>query len=795
MKKTVLSALALVPAALAAVLLTGCATSAPSPAAALAATTASAPAAKPAPVLKPQKRVDALLKSLEGAKSTYSNRIERLSALLAEPDFATNAANAAYVRLKVLDLCFMPAWTKVTLWDPGLAALHVESNAKALLDDPELPPATKIPVAAKLALFLAGEERFAEAEKVARAAIAITTADGGTATPKDLQARALFILADVFRWQDRFEDAMATLIVAMPFLPAEAAAKASGLARDFGHEDALPSIWRAADVPFDEFDYYADYRLDFKRSYSGVTDLLPGYADVRRRALDYVVCATNPPARRFHVACSFFLPAHDDDAKKAIDSLRGTDFSRLSPLAWWDAKIVTDIFLQGDNARFAELGDIFGAAPFMNTEPVRLARVAALGACGRAKEGAALAAKWAGDETATFSKANRLWLSAAADILAGRNADGIVEGSGLSAGERANLFADLAGVCCEWGRTDLAESFAARHDALIVTTEPRICNVVFSEKPILSADDWRRLWPGLEKHHCDIKFQGSLQFLETDVATGVRREVALDKEGKPFSFMEMTAACDVRGLHIFLRLETDQARAIEHGFGNAGTCETYLAPGAGQPYTCIGVGPRGIEYTFHTTYDNLNHRRLDTTGRKAKSSFSTETFFSDTDYTIHLFYAWEPFAGKLPAPGRDWRFDCLSTQPFGRYSWGGSQGVHSASAWGSLRFDLAPAQLAAIRRRLLYTTFRGYASISFVPSAKLNLFDYWKDPAIGDPGFYEKCLRPLEQELKGYADRVKEDMTDDEVNEVFTKGLVRWITLRDTIQDLHRRYLAEKYAE
>ena len=782
------------PAFVAAALLAGCSTQGPATATATV-PAAKSDAAKPAPPLKPQQRVDALLKKLANAKSTYSNRIERLSALLAEPDFATNAANAAYVRLKVLDLCFTPAWTSVTLWEPGLANIHVEPNAHALLADKNLPPATRIAAAAKLARYLAGEERHAEAEKVARDAIAITTAGDGTATPKDLKARALFILADVFRWQDRFEDAMATLIVAMPFLPGETAAKASGLARDFCHEDTLPAIWRAANVPFDEFDYYADYRLDFKRSYSGVTDLLPGYTDVRRRALDYVVCATNPPARRFHVACSFFLPAHDDDARKAIDSLRGTDFSRLSPLFWWDAKIVTDIFIQGDNARFAELGDIFCAAPFMNTESVRLARVAALGACGRAKEGAALAAKWADDEKATFSNANRLWLRAAADILAGRNADGIVEGSGLPAGERAKLFAAIAGVCCEWGRTGLAESFAARHDALIMTSAPRVCNVTFSEKPILSADDWRRLWPRLEKHHCDIKFQGSLQFLETDVATGVRREVALDKDGKPFSFMEMTAACDVRGLHIFLRLETDQARAIERGFGNAGTCETYLAAGVGQPYTCIGVGPRGIEYTFQTTYDNPNQRRLDTTGRKARSSFSAETFFTDTDYTIHLFYAWEPFAGKLPAPGRDWRFDCLSTQPFGRYSWGGSQGVHSASAWGSLHFDLKPAQLADIRRRLIYSTFRGYANISFVPSAKLNLFDYWKDPAIGDPGFYEKCLRPLEQELKGYADRVKEDMTDDEVNEIFTKGLVRWITLRDTIEGLHRRYLAEKYTD
>ena len=785
MKKTALSALvpATFTAALAAALLAGCATSAPTP----ADTKAAAPAAKPAPKLRPTQRVDAFIKSIDNNKNNFSNRIVQVAALLEEPDFATNAVNRAYIREKIAEMCFTPPWTKITLWDPNLKYVYLLPNVRAILDDPELPAGNKLGAAAKLARFLAGEGRFDEAEKVARDAIALPGL--GERIP-DHKGRALFILADVYRWQDRYDEAMAALMEAMKTLPEEAARKACSLAFDFDHADRIPEIWKAADKPFAEFDYYTN-----ERSGAGkYGDLLPGFDDARRRALAYVLTTTNAPANRLRAVRCFFLNGRDADSKKAIASLRGADFSWLRASDWSLTKQITELFTRGDYARFVELCEILDAAPLVATAPLRLARVSALGAVGREKDGAALAAKFAADE-ALFKPAERAWLAAAAAILSGKPGDGVVEAANLPPDDRATVYANLAGACHTWGRADLAEAFAAKHEALFVPPPKRVSNVFFSETPIDSAEVLRRVWPQLDVQRCDATWRGSLQFLETDVATGVRRDIAVDKEGKPFSFMEIATACDVKGVHVFLRLETDQARAIERGFGQAGSCETYFAPGVGQPYTCVGVGPRGLEYSFPTTYDNANHRRLDTTGRKAATSFSAKTYYTDQDYTIHLFYAWNPFAGKLPAPGAEWRFECISAQPFGRYTWGGSQGVHNASAWGSLRFDLTPEQLTAIRRRLLYATFRSYANISFAPSATMNVFEYWKDPGVGDRAFYDKCLAPLEAELKGYAARVKEDMSDAEVNEVFSKGLVRWINLRDTIEGLHRRYLAEKFTE
>ena len=782
MKKLAISAL--IPAAFAAALLVGCATPTPAPIDAKADAKAAAPAAKPAPPLRPAQRVDALLQSI--GKSSASNRIAKVAALLEEPDFASNAANRAYVREKIIDISLFPG--SITLWDPNLKHVHVVPNARAILDDPELPAGGKLNAAAKLARYLAGEGRFDEAEKVARDLLAMP---GLGERFKDHKGRALFILADVFRWQDRYDEAMAALMEAMKTLPEEAARKACALAFDFDHADKIPEIWKAANRPFAEFDYYTSTRGSHPRygvGYYG--DLLPGYDDARRRALAYVLNVTNPPASRFTAARYFFLNGHDPDSNKAIASLRGADFSSLRGGDGW----LTELFTRGDYGRFVEMCEILESAPLTATAPLRLARISALGAVDRAKDGAALAAKYAADEQ-SFKPTERAWLAAAAAILSGKSCDGIVEAANLPPNSRASVYAYLSGACHTWGREDLSEAFAAKHEALLVPPPKRVSNVYFSETPIDSAEVVRRVWPKLDVQRVDATWRGSLQFLETDVATGVRRNVAVDKSGKPFSFMEIATACDVRGVHVFLRLETDQARAIERGFGEVGSCETYFAPGVGQPYTCIGVNPRGLEFTFHTTYDNANHRRLDTTGKKANTSFSTKTYYTDHDYTIHLFYAWNPYAGKLPVPGTEWRFECISAQPFGRYTWGGSQGVHNASAWGSLRFDLKPAQLTAIRRRLLYSTFRSYANISFAPYATMSIFEYWKDPGVGDRAFYDKCLAPLEAELKGYAACVKDGMTDAEVDEVFSKGRVRWINLRDTIEGLHRRYLAEKYTD
>ena len=147
---------------------------------------------------------------------------------------------------------------------------------------------------------------------------------------------------------------------------------------------------------------------------------------------------------------------------------------------------------------------------------------------------------------------------------------------------------------------------------------------------------------------------------------------------------------------------------------------------------------------------------------------------------------WSAFYQKLPAAsGTEWRFECLADG----HSWGGSQGVHESSSWGRLVFDLKPGELAAIRRRLVYDTCKAWSRSGH---GALSAFDRWGDPVVGDPEFYEECLKPLEAELKAQAAKVRPDMSDDEVNEVYEKGAKVWIGLDHEIDALRREWLLGK---
>ena len=59
----------------------------------------------------------------------------------------------------------------------------------------------------------------------------------------------------------------------------------------------------------------------------------------------------------------------------------------------------------------------------------------------------------------------------------------------------------------------------------------------------------------------------------------------------------------------------------------------------------------------------------------------------------------------------------------------------------------------------------------------------------------ERRRKKIEEQLAGYAARVKADMSDAEVNEIFEKGLVRMRGLKYEIDRLRREYLARKMTE
>ena len=371
--------------------------------------------------------------------------------------------------------------------------------------------------------------------------------------------------------------------------------------------------------------------------------------------------------------------------------------------------------------------------------------IISLGVIGRKAEAAEYARKWAAREKIKPVDAVRFRFYEA--ILSGKSTDGLMDQS-LSRKDQAAVYLSAARQTLTWNMSDLSEKYTKEYKKFFVPFEPRRFVVNYSDTPISGIAAWRKIYPELEKQYCDIPYRGSMEFLETDVSTGnrsVNTEVKTDTVSKN---MEMTAVCDRYGLHVFLRCEDENARDIERGFAPGIATEIYFAPGRNQPYICIGGGVATVDFLWQSSYNHKNHTRL--IQNQAKPTFRHEAEFTDKDYVLHLFFAWDSYYNKLPENGRNWRFECLAWAPSGGFSWGGSQGIHSASSWGDLEFKLNKKQIAEIKRELIAKTYRNYKQVPKSPGITENLFQCWADDAIGDPVFYDKYLKDLEKELDSY---------------------------------------------
>ena len=77
-------------------------------------------------------------------------------------------------------------------------------------------------------------------------------------------------------------------------------------------------------------------------------------------------------------------------------------------------------------------------------------------------------------------------------------------------------------------------------------------------------------------------------------------------------------------------------------------------------------------------------------------------------------------------------------------------------------------------------------------SVQEGVFSHWSDDELGDPDFYEACLKPLMAELDPVAEKVKVGMSDADVRAIARAYLSRFRDIRFEVARLRARYLAEK---
>ena len=734
---------------------------------AIAAASVSAEAAKKPAARNIQKEVDAEIGALKKNKRvTYREIVQRLEELRNGADARTNAMFRAWLDGKIVGLCKMPGWTALKRFDKPWATAYIPGVCRREIEAADCPNANKLGFYRSLAQWQAGEKDDAAAEKTARAAMALPGLTEGEAN----QART--ILIDAYRWAGRYDDAQREIRELQKADAKWAARIGAELAHDYGRDDEAQAYWTAAKDPYAELMWYAENDAAAKRE----------------AALAFVVSTAHSEAERRNVFCNYFIDDKSELGDRARQAAADFDFTKAGSVV---TRRINTVYARGDWPFLVKLHDALPKLPWFGGVGQTRALLFSLIAVGRGGEVAALAdasvAKDAAAKKPRLTDMDRLKLELLKALAANKDALAVVNAAKLEAKDHATAVKTIAQWALNLQRTEECERYSAAYVKLFKPAPERRYAMKFFAEPVASIDAWRKVCGSLEKSFVDIKMSGDLDRLDTDVATGREAIETTEKDSKT-ARMEVTSLCDVEGVRIFLRVQDGNARAVERGFAGGLGTEMYFAPGAGEPYVCFGSSPKtGVNFVFRTAYTSAESKRMDFEDLKSKCAIREEKAFTDNDYVLMLTFPWDAFYQKLPSKaGTEWRFECLS----GGYSWGGSQGVHESSSWGRLVFDLKPEEIAAIRRRLVYDTYKTW---NRGVRGTLPLFDRWADPVLGDPDFYETCLKPLETELKAEAAKVTETMTDDEVNEVYEKGALRWIGLSHEIDARRRVYLLDKF--
>lgn len=697
-----------------------------------------------------------------------------------EPD-CTNRAVRLSLEGEILRQCSRSSGiSRSGTFEEDVAKAAIDRVGGKILADESNPLADRVNAARFICRLLCNDEKYAEAEKVAKGLTSVTNA-----TPQ-VRGSTWRLVMDVERWADKYPEALAAGKEAIKLHWGNVEGVCE-LADEYGHPEEIEKLWAIV----------GDLQRELSWGYSSnvgrrIMERPEMRGKFRAKLFAYVTDEKVDLKRRAETALnSGLLLADDELGQKASATFNDYDFTKMNA-PWSLNTVLPGAYHDGNWAKFVRLYERFGGMKAYGEPKFRRAYALSLAYLGRKNEAVAYAGKClaeADDNLAALDKAKYEVIRA---VVAGKDALAAIEAFGFGVKDRAEAVKFAGQVALNLTDNAACERYSAAYQGLFKPIPRREVAVKFFAQPITSITAWRQVYDELEKTWVDVKMCGDLDRLDTDVATG-RTIAGKTEHDNKTAMMEVTTLCDVQGVSVFLRVEDPNARMVENGFANGLGTEAYFAPGPNQPYLCFGTAPRtGLDtFAFHTTYTGLDSHRLNVKGALDRNSVRSEVEFTDADYVVRIFFPWDAFYQKLPVrPGDYWKLDflCWGTKT----SWGGSQGVHESSSWGHLVFNLKAEEVTAIRKRLVLGTYKNWKGTK---SGEVDIFDRWADPVLGDPDFYAARLKPLEDELAAYAKRVKPEMTDADVNDVFVHALPRWMGLKYEIDALRRDWLLERNAE
>ena len=366
-------------------------------------------------------------------------------------------------------------------------------------------------------------------------------------------------------------------------------------------------------------------------------------------------------------------------------------------------------------------------------------------------------------------------------------------GAGIAPEERVTAIEHIGSLASLANNEALVRALAAFKDSLYVPQPKKRYVVRYCEEPILGLSDWTRVAKTAPASKMDREFGGTMDFLATDVSTGDRGEgIAAKKADGNVARPELSVACDVNGIHFRFECPDERARDIGRQVIGGGSYEGYIAPGENQPYVCFLYDLQKGKLDFwNTTYDTANHRRINDS---EISAYRTQTLYTDKSVVTYMMLSWDCYATLIPADGTVWDFENILWGRKGSFAWNGTKSIHGRSTWGELEFRIPEKGRVEILKRLLFLAKARYGREKWTSQSAEGIIEHWSDSELGDLAFHEARVKPLVAKLDGYADRIKDGMTDAEVLLLADEALPQFSDLRFTIARMRAEWLEDEQA-
>ncbi len=241
---------------------------------------------------------------------------------------------------------------------------------------------------------------------------------------------------------------------------------------------------------------------------------------------------------------------------------------------------------------------------------------------------------------------------------------------------------------------------------------------------------------------------------------------------------------DENAVHIYARVDDPAAEKVAQGLENGPGLEWLFQPGANYAYHSMHftnlpgtsdphwVNWAGATKNYRLTYDGI----------------TKDAVITKQGFAAHIAIPWLFVYDRLPGTdhGSTWKIG-LCVWGKGTRSLGGL--VHELGRALKLDFQMTPEQRTALERTVCIQAFARYNKIR---NDAGGIIQNWNDYLLGDPEFYEKCLKDYIAELDEAGKKLMAPATDAEIHGFYTKYAPQWAEINYMLDEKRAEYLKNK---